>query len=201
VTHQERTTARSLSRRVGTLLMRWAICPACGTRFVPSKSPCPECGTRLCPQCNLMLLPEETTCPRCGSESGAACPRCGVGIMPGAPECTACGQPLCPDCSAAVGENDTICAACGAELALVCSECGSEVGPDDATCPHCGTSFDLAPLDHTLERQDWPCGTEDAPRHTAPPQTGELRGRCAVCGKPVPLSSLVCDDCLYRPNR
>jgi uncharacterized protein with PIN domain len=141
VTHQERTTARSISRRVGTVLVRWAVCPVCGARFLPSKGPCPNCGTRLCPQCSLMLLPEENTCPRCEFESGLACPRCGAGITPGAPECPACGQALCPDCGAAVGEDDTTCANCGAELMLVCSECGGEVSPRDTACPHCGATF------------------------------------------------------------
>ena len=201
VTHQKRATARSLSRRVGTLLMRWAVCPSCGARFVSSKGPCPECGTRLCPQCNLMLLPEEITCLRCGFESGATCPRCRASIAPDMPECTACGQPLCPDCGAAIGENDTVCAACGAELALFCSECGGEVGPSEITCPHCGTLFDLAPLDNAQDKQDRPFGAEDAPDRTESPQADELRGQCAACGRPVPLSSLVCDDCLYRPSR
>jgi uncharacterized protein with PIN domain len=142
VTHQERTTARSMSRRVGTLLVRWVVCPVCSAHFLPSQGPCPGCGARLCPQCNLLLLPEESTCPRCGSLVGAACPRCGTSVTPGAPECPVCGQPLCPHCGAAVGENDIVCAACGAELTLVCSECSGEVSPSDTRCPHCGEPFD-----------------------------------------------------------
>jgi uncharacterized protein with PIN domain len=144
VTHQVRETARSISRRVGNLLVRWAVCPVCGAHFLPSKGPCPECGTRLCPQCSLILLPEESTCPRCGSEIIAACPRCGTAITASAPECPACGQPLCPNCGAAVGENDTICPTCSAELALLCSECGGEVEPSDTHCPHCGEPFDAS---------------------------------------------------------
>jgi len=159
VTHQARTTARSLSRRVGDHVVRadgrhpWAVCPVCGANFLPSTGPCPACGTHLCPQCNLLLVPEETTCPRCGIELGPACPHCGAGVEPGAPECPACGQPLCPDCGAAIGENDTICATCGAELALLCSECGKEVSPDDTTCPHCGAQFE-DPLPPILARQE-----------------------------------------------
>jgi predicted amidophosphoribosyltransferase len=144
VIHQQRPTARSLSRRVGTLLVRWVACPVCRTQFVPSAGVCPGCGSRLCGECHLLLLPEETTCPRCGFELTVTCPNCNANIAPGGSECTACGQPLCPACGAAVGENDTACASCSTELELVCSECGGPVGPHDTTCTHCGAPFDTA---------------------------------------------------------
>ena len=196
--HQKRTTARSRSGRVGEFLIRWTICPACRTNFVPSEGPCPQCGARICPGCHVMLTTEETTCLRCGVELGAArtCPRCSADIPPGAPECAACEQALCPHCSAAVGENDTTCATCGTELVLLCSDCGGEVNPNDDFCPHCGASFDP-----TQEEPEPPSSAKSAPIHTAPSQTSEPQGKCATCGKAIPRSALLCDDCLYLPNR
>ncbi|MBI4999984.1 MAG: DUF11 domain-containing protein [Euryarchaeota archaeon] len=191
---------------------RLFICPECGSLVAGGSSACPKCGVTFEEGDEPVEMPIAQA--ETGKEPGAAqaapnliiCPECGSLVADGSEKCPKCSfkidfQRAAPEQGPVEsGEDvDGLWIRKQADLFL-CPECGALVSEGSSSCPKCGEALEEGDAEEKSQLPRAATRPEDAAAKPAtdimqPPERGDFRILCPLCGDPLPDGTGSCPGC------